>query len=199
MSVIRCREAREDTDRAACARLRAEVYVREQGWLPDHRVEDDLEVDRDDVRSVHLLARKGFEPVGTVRLILRGDRHPLPCETLLDAPLPRHCSAAEVSRLAVARKARGDSEVLIALCAGLYSSAVLHGIADLYAMVEKRLHRHLVWLGFPFQRVGQPHWIYESWNYVVAMDVALAKPRLLPVLDQYAECSVEEALDVRAA
>jgi hypothetical protein len=32
-----------------------------------------------------------------------------------------------------------------------------HGIDDLYAMVEKRLHRHLVWLGFPFRRVARPH------------------------------------------
>jgi len=199
MSVIRCREARAEIERAACARLRADVYVRERAWLPEDRVDDGLEADHDDARSVHLLATRGFEPVGTARLILRTAGHPLPSEALLDAPLPQGRSAAEVSRLAVARHARGDSEVLIALCAGLYSTAVRDRIDDLYAMVEKRLHRHLVWLGFPFRRVGRQHWIYESWNYVVAMEVGLAKPRLLSALDRYTACSAEEAVDVRAA
>jgi N-acyl-L-homoserine lactone synthetase len=199
MSVLRWREAAEGADRAACARLRADVYVRERAWLPETRLSDGLECDFDDARSVHLLATRGFQPVGTVRLILRADEHPLPCEALLDDPLPALRSAAEVSRLAVAHEARGDSEVLIALCAGLYSTAVRHGIDDLYAMVEKRLHRHLVWLGFPFRRVGKPQWIYESWNYVIAMEVPLAKPRLQPALDGCGGRPAEEVLDVRAA
>jgi N-acyl-L-homoserine lactone synthetase len=199
MNVIHCREARSAAERAACARLRADVYVRERGWVPADRVAGDRECDTDDWRSVHLLASRGSDPVGTVRLILRRAGHPLPSEAMLDEPLPEGRTAAEVSRLAVDRRARGDGDVLIALCAGLYSTAVRLGIDDLYAMVEKRLHRHLVHLGFPFRPVGESRWIYESWNFPVTMAVAQAKARLLPVLAHQGDVAAEEVLNVRAA
>jgi len=199
MSVIRCHEARSRAERAACARLRADVYVRERGWVPEERVTNGSEADGDDPRSVHLLATRGFEPVGTVRLILREDGRPLPCEALLEEALPSGRAAAEVSRLAVARRARGDGAVLIALCGRLYSTAVDHGVEDLYAIVEKRLHRHLVGLGFPFRRVGPPRWIYESWNFPVMMEVRRARARLLPVLAMQGDQALLEGLDASAA
>lgn len=174
---IRCRPARSRLDRAACARLRADVYVWEKKWIPPTQLVDGLEVDGDDARSVHLLASRRGEPAGTARLILPGTGRPLPVESLLAEPLASGRSGGEVSRLAVARHARGDSAVMMVLVRGLYETAVEHDIDDFYALVEEPFHRHLMWLGFPFRPVGPTRWIYRSWNFPVRLEVArLAAP-----------------------
>jgi N-acyl-L-homoserine lactone synthetase len=170
-SEISCRRASTDIDRAACARLRADVYVWEKNWIPRSRVVEGLEFDGDDARSVHLLARRHGEPVGTVRLILPRAGQPLPVEAMLAEPLTPGRSGGEVSRLAVARRARGDSAVMMVLVRGLYETAVEHDIDDFYAMVEEPFHRHLMWLGLPFRPVGLTRWVYRSWNFPVRLEV----------------------------
>jgi N-acyl-L-homoserine lactone synthetase len=174
---IDCRRARADIDLAACARLRADVYVWEKKWIPRSRLVEGLEFDEDDARSVHLLARYRGEPVGTARLILPRDRQPLPVEAMLAEPLASGRSCGEISRLAVARHARGDSAVMMVLVRGLCETAVEHDIDDFYAMVEEPFHRYLMRLGFPFRPVGVSRWIYRSWNFPVRLEVAqLAAP-----------------------
>jgi N-acyl-L-homoserine lactone synthetase len=74
--------------------------------------------------------------------------------------------------LAVARHARGDSTVMMALCRGLHDSAIQHGIDDFYALVEKPFHRYLIRLGMPFRSLGPSRWIYRSWNFPVRLEVA---------------------------
>jgi N-acyl-L-homoserine lactone synthetase len=169
---VRCREARSQFDRLACARLRADVYVWERRWVAAARLVDGLEVDGDDARSVHFLASCGREPVGTVRLILPHDGQRLPVESMLADRDSSGRLGAEVSRLAVVRHARGDSTVLMALVRGLCATAAGREIDDFYAIVEERLHRHLVWLGFPFRPVGPSRWVYRSWNFPVQAEVA---------------------------
>jgi N-acyl-L-homoserine lactone synthetase len=169
---IRCRPARSHIERAACARLRADVYVWERGWIPSTQLVDGLEVDNDDVRSVHLLASRGGAPVGTARLILPRVGQPLPVESMLGERLACGHAGAEVSRLAVARHARGDSAVMMALCRGLYEAAVQHGVDDFYAIVENPFHRYLMYLGFPFRPIGATRWVYRSWNFPVRVEVA---------------------------
>jgi N-acyl-L-homoserine lactone synthetase len=169
---IRCRPTRSPIERTACARLRAEVYVWERGWIAPTQLVDGLEVDSDDVRSVHLLASRDGAPVGTARLILPRAGQPLPVESMLGESLPRGHAGAEVSRLAVARHARGDSTVMMALCRGLHDSAIERGIDDFYALVEKPFHRYLIRLGMPFRPLGGSRWIYRSWNFPVRLEVA---------------------------
>ena len=169
---IRCRPARSHIERTACARLRADVYVWERGWIPPTQLVDGLELDSDDVRSVHLLASRGGAAVGTARLILPRAGRLLPVESMLGERLPCGHAGAEVSRLAVARHARGDSTVMMALCRGLCEAAVQHGVDDFYAIVEKPFHRYLIYLGFPFRPIGGSRWIYRSWNFPVRVEVA---------------------------
>jgi N-acyl-L-homoserine lactone synthetase len=174
---IGCGRASTDIDRAACARLRGDVYAWEKKWIPRSRLVEGLEFDEDDARSVHLLARRRDEPVGTARLILPRARQPLPVEALLAEPLTSGRSGGEVSRLAVARHARGDSAVMMVLVRALYETAVEHDIDDFYALVEEPFYRHLLRLGFPFRPVGLSRWIYRSWNFPVRLEVArLAGP-----------------------
>lgn len=174
---IRCRPARSHIELTACARLRADVYVWEKKWIPQSRLVEGLEFDEDDARSVHLLASRRGEPVGTARLILPRAGQPLPVEAMLAEQLTSGRAGGEVSRLAVARHARGDSAVMMVLVRGLYETAVEHDIDDFYALVEKPFHRHLMWLGFPFRPVGVSRWIYQSWNFPVRLEVArLAAP-----------------------
>lgn len=171
-SYVRCRRARSKLERWVCARLRADVYVWEKKWIPRGQLVEGLEFDKDDARSVHLLARRGGEPVGTARLILPRAREPLPVEAMLAEPLMTDRSGGEVSRLAVARHARGDSAVMMALARGLYEAAVEHGIEDFYALVEEPLHLHLVRLGFPFRPMGPTRWVYRSWNFPARVEAA---------------------------
>jgi N-acyl-L-homoserine lactone synthetase len=169
---IRCRPAGSHIERTACARLRADVYVWERGWIPPAQLVHGMERDSDDVRSVHLLASRGGAPVGTVRLILPRAGQPLPVESVLGERLPCGHAGAEVSRLAVARHARGDSTVMMALCRGLCEAAGRHGVDDFYAIVEKPFYRYLIYLGFPFRPIGASRWIYRSWNFPVRVEVA---------------------------
>lgn len=171
---VRSREARSHCERVACGRLRAHIYVRERGWIPSARLVDGLEVDSDDARSVHFLATRGTEAVGTVRLTLLRDGQPLPVEAMLAEPLASGRVAGEVSRLAVVRAGRGDSTVLMSLVRGLCDAAAERGIDDFYAIVEESLYRHLVGLGFPFRPVGPTRWVYRSWNFPVRTEVARA-------------------------
>jgi N-acyl-L-homoserine lactone synthetase len=148
--------------------------VWERKWIRPTQLVDGLEVDSDDARSVHLLASRGGAPVGTARLILPRGGRPLPVESMLAEARPSGRSAAEVSRLAVARHVRGNSAVMMALCRGLCDSAGHHGIDDFYAIIEEPLHRHLIRLGFPFRPVGSSRWIYRSWNFPARLEVARA-------------------------
>jgi N-acyl-L-homoserine lactone synthetase len=179
---VYCREVTSERELRECARLRAQVYVWERGWLPASRLHGGLERDDDDDRAIHLLASRNGEESGTARLILRCGGEPLPVESLLDGPLPPLSGAvAEISRLAVAPGARGDSAVLLHLCRGLHAVAVRQGIDDVYAIVEEELYWHLLSLRFPFRRAGAASWTYGSWNFPIVMPVVEAVGGLKPL------------------
>lgn len=57
----------ETTDLAACHALRRAVFIEEQN------VPEALELDDLDAGAIHLLAREGGRPVGTARILLKGD------------------------------------------------------------------------------------------------------------------------------
>jgi ElaA protein len=54
-------------DIATCQALRRVVFIEEQGVSPDD------EIDGLDGQAIHLLALDGDEPVGTARLLVKGD------------------------------------------------------------------------------------------------------------------------------
>ena len=60
-------EVSRTDDLAACLALRRTVFIEEQA------VPEDLEVDGLDATAIHLLATHGGRPLGTARLLVKGD------------------------------------------------------------------------------------------------------------------------------
>ncbi|MDD8021822.1 MAG: GNAT family N-acetyltransferase [Paracoccaceae bacterium] len=90
----------ETSDLAACHALRRAIFIDEQG-VPEADEWDDL-----DAEAVHLLARDGATPVGTARLLHRGD-------------------IGKIGRVCVVKTARGT---------GLGAALITEGCARLEAM-----------------------------------------------------------------
>ncbi|MEU7530730.1 hypothetical protein AB0A74_33715 [Saccharothrix sp. NPDC042600] len=168
---------------AAATRLRANVYIDEQGFLPsDARDGAGGEHDADDARSVHFGVVERAGPglarlIAVVRLILRerpGDtlpvEHHFP-EAFTGAPAAtRSC---EVSRLISRHE---DKRVQGAAFGWLMRTAAAwarrHHYRRAYALVEEWLARHCRVLGIPHERLTDakhiPH--YATANLVLALD-----------------------------
>jgi N-acyl amino acid synthase of PEP-CTERM/exosortase system len=107
------RKAEDDTDRALVYRLRYQVYVEE--WVYEDPADHPggVEMDEHDAHSVHFMALRGGDLIGTIRLVRRSDE---------GLPLERHCpplgdpigplgdQVAEISRLAVSKRFRRRKE-----------------------------------------------------------------------------------------
>jgi N-acyl-L-homoserine lactone synthetase len=157
------RRIRDDVELAGCQRLRARIYVDEKGWVPSERLVDGCEIDADDATSIHVGAFDGRAGlVGTFRIIPRLDR--LPVERMFGVQIPAGLRTAELSRLAVLPDHR-DSVIFIALCRWLYRHSLETGLDELYAAVEEPFLHSLESMGFPLLPIGEPRYVYNSWNY----------------------------------
>ena len=76
------RKIRTRDERAEAYRIRLRVFVKEQG------VPKEIELDRDDERAAHFLARLGVLPVGTARVVINRGK-------------------AKIGRMAVIKRHRG--------------------------------------------------------------------------------------------
>ena len=93
--------------------LRYRIYCLERRFLCPSNYPSGLEIDIDDQRSAHFLARNSTNvTVGTARLVLGDRAEPFPvekhCSTFPDFIPPPSNLAAEVSRLAVCKHAQSD-------------------------------------------------------------------------------------------
>ncbi len=98
------RRAESSSDRDACLRIRFEVFVGEQNVSPEE------ELDTLDGISTHYLAVEGSDPVGTARLIPKGQ-------------------IAKIGRFAVVRQARGQG-VGLALIRFVMDDAIRAGFTE---------------------------------------------------------------------
>jgi predicted GNAT family N-acyltransferase len=119
MTRVRTVVSEKQFKRAFAIRLR--VFVREQG------VPEEIELDRDDRRAVHLLAAIRGKPVGTARIVIKNGR-------------------AKVGRMAVLKRYRGQG-VGKALLKRAIESARKPGVKIIY------LHAQVPVVGF-YEKMG---------------------------------------------
>lgn len=112
----------ETNDLAACHALRRAVFIEEQN------VPETLELDDLDDQAIHLLARIGDRPVGTARILLKGD-------------------TGKIGRVAVLAEARGQGLGAALIRAALDALRARPGITR--AMLGSQTHA----IGF-YQKLG---------------------------------------------
>lgn len=143
-------------DMEAVQRCRYDVYS-EEGYINPKEFPDGLETDRYDECSVSVIATAGIatHAVGTTRLIF-GDCTKLPIQKkphFLDIPKPH--SAGEISRLCV-RPGYRDGKISIAMYRTLFHVIEECGIEAVYVIVDEAFFGTLCWIGFPFEKLGEP-------------------------------------------
>lgn len=135
-------------------KLRYRVFCQEKQWLNQNDYPDGKEIDEYDEHSVHFLAQKADEIVGTTRIIFPSDLD-LPIVKNFEITISDHVERyVELSRLVVAKKVRG-LEVIVGLLCSVLDWGLSEGITHGYAIVEEKLIRFLARLGYPFHKLGQ--------------------------------------------
>lgn len=142
-------------DREAIERCRFEVYGLE-GYINPDDFPDGRESDGYDSYSHPVVATIGADAkvVGTSRLIL-GSAGMLPVQD------PEHHNldissfgnVAEISRLCV-RPEHQDGRISLGLYRCLFHLLDAHNIDSVLAIVDEKLFDTLLWIGFPFRKVG---------------------------------------------
>ena len=152
-------------------RLRYQVYCKEKQWFKADDYPDGREIDEFDAHSVHFLALKNNEVVGTVRAIFPSELG-LPIINIFGITVPEHViHYAEISRLAVAKETRG-SEVITGLLHTLFSWCLESGITHIYAVIESNLLNFLIRIGYPFKKLGDEKFLFGGYNLPVCMEVS---------------------------
>jgi N-acyl-L-homoserine lactone synthetase len=149
-------------------RLRYQVYCQEKQWLKEVDYPDGREIDEFDPHSVHFLALKDNWVVGTVRAIFPSELG-LPIINSFGITVPEHViHYVEISRLAVAKEARG-LELTMGLLHTLFAWCLERGITYGYAVVESDLLDFLIRLGYPFKKLGVKKYLYGGYNIPVCL------------------------------
>lgn len=155
-----------DSEMIAAYRLRAAVYVHEQGFLPAAVLHDGLESDDLDGACRHGGVFDGDDLVGYLRLIpaSRG----LPVSSMFGVTVEE--GGVEVSRLILSATHRSSSS-LIPLLGWAVQSFYEHNDTVVYAVVEEWLLEVLQSIGFPFETIAGPIDVYNTANIAVACPV----------------------------
>lgn len=131
-------------------KLRYNVYCEEKKWLDPSNYLDCLEMDEYDKSSLHFGA---FDDnnilVGSVRLIIPGNRMPIPMETAFDIDPNYNQRRVEVSRLIVPKDRRGYN-IVIGLVRMIYTWASENGITHAYTISEINLLNYIKRKGYHF-------------------------------------------------
>lgn len=169
--------ADEESTLTDARRLRAAVYVETDQLVPEELI-GDLDVDKDDDRSIHVGAWAGDDMVGTIRLIMPRMGRPLPIQDdPFGHPVAPGRTSAEISRMVVHAHHRGTG-LAQALWREAYWLCVERDITDAYAVVERPFLRILLESGLPFALLGDPKHVYHAPNYPIVCDV----PRVILAL-----------------
>lgn len=147
----------EESDFEIIQKCRFDVYS-EQGYIVPSEFPDGRESDKYDEYAVSVVAcsAPAISAVGTTRLVL-AKGGPLPIED------PEHHAvgindrdkAAEISRLCIRKKFR-NGRISLGLYRTLFHIVELHDINNVYAIVDEKFFEALVYIGFPFQKIGEP-------------------------------------------
>lgn len=137
-------------------RVRYSVYS-EAGYIKPEDYPDQCFRDEYDECSVHFVALKGEQPIGSVRLVLDSPRL-IPLENYFNVHL-RHAPReriAEASRLVVAKPYRGGQRlVMLALARAMYTHSRKRGITHWYAMISDKLAHSFSRFGIELVRVPE--------------------------------------------
>jgi N-acyl-L-homoserine lactone synthetase len=152
-------------------RVRYQVYCKEKKWLKESDYPDGREIDEFDAHSAHFLAIKDNMAVGTVRAIFPSELG-LPATNTFGIMVPELVvHYVEISRLAVAKEARG-LEVTMGLLHTLFAWCLEKEITHGYAIVENDLLNFLIRLGYPFKKLGEKKYLYGSYNLPVCLELS---------------------------
>lgn len=153
--LVTIRVASEE-DMEAIHRCRYDVYSKE-GFIDPSDFPDGQEFDQFDESSVHVIAQVGDShgAAGTTRIILgKYSNLPVQYEPHL-VSVQEIEKAGEISRLCV-RDSYRDGKVSIGLYRALFHVIEQHGVEVIYAIVDNEFFETLRWIGFPFEKIGEP-------------------------------------------
>ena len=154
-SLVTIRVALEE-DMQAIRKCRYDVYSKE-GFIDPSDFPDGQEFDQFDESSVHVIAQVGdsHEAAGTTRIILgKYSNLPVQYEPHL-VSVPKIEKAGEISRLCV-RDSHRDGKISIGLYRVLFHVIEQRGVEVIYVIVDNEFFETLCWLGFPFEKIGEP-------------------------------------------
>lgn len=143
-------------DMEAIQKCRYDVYS-EEGYINPRDFPDGRETDHYDDCSASVIATAGIatHAVGTTRIIF-GDCAVLPIQEgphYLSITEPQ--TAGEISRLCV-RPGYRDGKISIAMYRTLFHVIEECGIKEVYVIVDEAFFSTLCWIGFPFEKLGEP-------------------------------------------
>lgn len=135
-NIIRVKKVSGSKELEQAFRIRMRVFVKEQG------VAEDIELDADDRRAIHLLAFAGGRAVGTARVVTRRDR-------------------AKIGRMAVLKNYRGKG-IGRKLLSRAIATARKHGARQIYLHAQVAVIGFYESMGFHcagsiFDEAGIPH------------------------------------------
>jgi predicted GNAT family N-acyltransferase len=135
-NIIRVKKISGSKELEQAFRIRMRVFVKEQG------VAEDIELDADDRRAIHLLAFAGGRAVGTARVVTRRDR-------------------AKIGRMAVLKNYRGKG-IGRKLLSRAIATARKHGARQIYLHAQVAVIGFYESMGFHcagsiFDEAGIPH------------------------------------------
>jgi predicted GNAT family N-acyltransferase len=135
-NIIRVKKISGSKELEQAFRIRMRVFVKEQG------VAEDIELDTDDRRAIHLLAFAGGRAVGTARVVTRRDR-------------------AKIGRMAVLKNYRGKG-IGRKLLSRAIATARKHGARQIYLHAQVAVIGFYESMGFHcagsiFDEAGIPH------------------------------------------
>jgi predicted GNAT family N-acyltransferase len=135
-NIIRVKKISGSKELEPAFRIRMRVFVKEQG------VAEDIELDADDRRAIHLLAFAGGRAVGTARVVTRRDR-------------------AKIGRMAVLKNYRGKG-IGRKLLSRAIATARKHGARQIYLHAQVAVIGFYESMGFHcagsiFDEAGIPH------------------------------------------
>ena len=153
--LVTIRVASEE-DMQAIRKCRYDVYSKE-GFIDPSCFPDGQELDQYDESSVHVIAQVGdsLEAAGTTRIILgKYSNLPIQYEPHL-VSVPEIEKAGEISRLCV-RDNHSDGKISIGLYRVLFHVIEQRDVEVIYVIVDNEFFETLCWLGFPFEKIGEP-------------------------------------------
>jgi len=166
---LRFAVAQSSAELEAAFRLRYRVVIA-AGWAQPEELADGLERDAYDDGAIHILAWDGEAMVGTTRLVLPTDQHPLPTEEAFDLAIEPRGGVADVGRICHAPGHReGHWRVWHGLLAQAWLELRARGLSQICAAMKASVLRAHRSLGLEGTILGaaRPYWGEERYPVLI--------------------------------